>query len=637
MANHEPRSRPRGSPPRARGRRRTAAAGVFVAIAMLVPLGCEKKVEPAPTSAPTPTFSGPPFLRGTIGSLVRMRRDSAEPMLVSNYGLVVLPKGSGTGSSQVPPFLRSWLINEMRKRGLGSARLNTQALSPERVLADRDTAVVTVHGFIPPGAVRGTRFDVLVRAVPQTETTSLTGGLLWTAELSPGGTNTARRFTFPLATAYGPMYISPDRDMAIDRPDYEHETTGIIVGGGKATEARPIELVLNQPSWVRSRLIGDRINERFGRTTDPRPIAEPQTDLLIRLNIPDRYANRPEELIDLISHTYLDRGPNFEAQQAVRLADQLRRSPQHEGEVVLAWRALGRTVVPQLRPLYEDESMTVRLAALEAGAWLEDERASRYLDQIASMDDPELRRRAAEALVYLPDSTTGTRVLKRLLDDEDRSVRIAAYESLAENGDPLIDRWAVGELHGPKFYIDRVPAERPLIYITPDGTPRLVVFSEQLPFEGRVLARLWDNHLMIEGNADDGYLNVFYQGPGRLEGRTLRIAPTVATLAFALAHHPTASQPQDGFDLSYGETVNAIYHLCERGVIPAPVEVRRSALMELIEGRQEQLPTPTRPETAPPSPDLTDDVSGRDTALRSESEDAMPDGSARRRPESGLP
>src|SRR5699024_3125977 len=121
---------------------------VTLGVVALLLSGCESTRESSGAPAPTATYNGPTYLRGTVGSMTSLR--NAEPLLVSGYGLVV--NLHDTGSSDVPSFLRKALINRMQKRGLGSAQLGTQKLTPQRVLADKNTAVVAVRGLIPPGA-----------------------------------------------------------------------------------------------------------------------------------------------------------------------------------------------------------------------------------------------------------------------------------------------------------------------------------------------------------------------------------------------------------------------------------------------------------------------------------------------------
>lgn len=571
----------------------------FAAAALVTLAGCgEKSAKRAPATAPPPTYTGPAYLRGTVGSLARIREGDDRPMLVSQFGLVVYPRGTGTGSAEVPAFLRQRLINDMRKRGLGSARLGTQALSPTRFLASKDTAVVRVEGLIPPGAVPGTPFDVVVTALPQTQTTSLAGASLWTTELAVDGANTQMQFSTPLAEAKGTMYLNPFDDTLDEQDKQRFLRQGVIIAGGKATKRRRIELILNQPSWLRSRAIADRINERFPAEPDERiETAEAKSDLIVELNIPRRFAAQPQSLLELVGHLYIQRGVDFEPQQAQRLAQVLQQQPGAARRIMLAWRSLGKTVIPVLREYYDSENLTLSLASLEAGAWLGDEHASRYMLDYAEHADVAVRKRIAEALVYLPDSIRGGKALKMLIDDDVRSVRIAAYEALAHNNDRrVLRRFAIEGDTGLKFVIDQVLSDKPMVYVTQESVPRLVLFGPDLSFESPSLAQLWNSRLMLRTEQGKP-MSVYYQPPNEIKGKTYEIVPTVATFAYLLAHKPTLEDPQDGLDMTFSQVVDAVYHLCKQGAIPAPIEVKTSQIASLITGMQEQGPG-GRPETS---------------------------------------
>ncbi len=678
---------------------RLGLLGLAAGLLGLSGFGCQtRELEAPPAAAPAITYTGPAYLRNTVGSLARLRNN--RPMPVSGFGFVT--GLNGTGHRGAPAYLRQRIVNEMKKGGFGSANLGTSLLTPERALDDINTAVVAIEGLIPPGATRGTRFDVLVSALPATETTSLAGGRLFSTDLSLGGADPSNRYSHPLARARGSLYLNP---FDADDPAEESETfrrQAIIVGGGEVTEDRLIEIVLNQPSWQRARAIEDRINERFPMAPEDRTVktANAISNLVIRISVPRRFSNEPEQLLDLIAHLYITNAPQFEPMQARRLYQEFRDDPNAADAVKLAWMALGKTITPVLREYYEDERQDIRLAALEAGAYLQDERSSQHLLELAGSDDPRLRARVAQALVFLPKSLRGGRALKQLLDDQDVSVRVTAYESLARTGDPIVERIAVRNEGGIKFIIDRVPAERPLVYVTYRGIPRIVIFNPSLGFELPEVARLWDNRLMLRtpdtlGEALAGLevggtlflpvygrgelvetgsprweapvfditgtpatmlieskslhdrfaetigeptekpqalivaqlvkreLNesktqietqlklldlrradserpvmVYYQGPGSTQGRTYKIQPTVATLAFMLAHKPTLDVPQDGLDLSYSEVVDALYRLCNQGYVSAPIEVDTTPLAALIAGQDAGQTTGPRPETS---------------------------------------
>ncbi|MDH3583173.1 MAG: flagellar basal body P-ring protein FlgI, partial [Phycisphaerae bacterium] len=192
-----------------RHRRDWRSAGLGMLSGLLVVLGgCNGdpvRVPARPAPPPPPTYRGPAFLHGTIGSVASLR--GYLPVLVSGYGLVA--GLDDTGSIDCPPALRGWLLNEMAKRGFGRESLGFGQLTPEQVLASRSTAVVLVQGIIPPGAPADQRIDILVTALPQTQTTSLEGGVLYTTDLRVEGANVNRPSFGAIARARGPIFLDP--------------------------------------------------------------------------------------------------------------------------------------------------------------------------------------------------------------------------------------------------------------------------------------------------------------------------------------------------------------------------------------------------------------------------------------------
>lgn len=621
--------------------RRCRVVVALLALALSLSAGCTKDVKPAPPPTPAPTFTGPAFLQGTIGSLCTVR--GMEPQLVSGWGLVVgLP---GSGSTQVPAFLRQWMLTEMRRGGVGSVQTRDLLnATPEQILASGTAAVVAVEGFIPPGAPRGTRFDVLVSALPQTDTTSLEGGLLWMTNLSLGGANEQLKFTRKLAVARGPMYLNPfDADTrpvaAADDIYTPGRRQAVVLSGGAVVDDRKIELILNQLSWIRSRLISDRINERFQRdaAVDRDETAVAKTNQVIEVNIPARFARRPEFLINLIGHLFLQRGAEFEPQKAQELADLLRVEPRYAADVVVTWQTLGKLSLGVIRQYYADEHPHLRLAALEAGARLGDMRVVEGIDRLTRSDDPAIRKQAVAMLSYLPSSEKAPAIVSRLFDDSDRAVRIAAYETAVDIDHPGLHRTQMGEGVDFKFFLDLVPAQEPLIYFTQKEEPRLVIFNPMLGFNTSGVMKVWENHLMIRPGANDRQAaSVFYQAPGQTSGKTVEIAPTVANLVFLLAHSPTKRNPADGFNLSYSQVINAIFTLGKEGNITAPLEVQLNPLAKAIARARQDGGIGPRPDTAgspdlPPAPagekPATEDGARRDSAPPAEGgTDAKPEG-----------
>lgn len=692
----------------------TAALSAAAVAASLTIAGCggqKEIVADTPAAAPGATFTGPRELRGTIGSMTRL--EGTKPELVGRYSLVV--NLDGTGSGIVPEWMRSWLVNEMRKRGVGRQSIiarnpEWEFMTSQRILDDPQTAVVRVSGLIPPGASKGTRFDLLVEALEQdTTTTSLAGGTLWQADLGRAGADPRLLDVRTIAIGRGPIYIPPyaaihgDDGTQDERTRYHRQA--VIVGGGVVTESRRLEIVLNQRSHDMAGRIQGVINSNFRKpsTEDGDPTAVAKSDALIELNIPQRYQRNPQHLLDLISHTFL--APDEPIVSRVdRMIDWMERENTAEvrRRATLTIKALGPIAAEHLAKHYDHDDRDIRMGVLEAGAYLKDASVASRLIEMIDSGDSAVRIAVAEGLVHLPRDTRALAALRNLLSDRDGEVRMAAYSTLSVHGDPMIDSLAVTSREGVKFMIDRVPSDIPSVYIEAEGLPKVVLFDPRQGFRQPVFATLWNNRMTLlspstipqatlgleEGNTaflpvvrrgpvtvdeatgvsraevfDAGGgsavvrasnadaaailtdaipeatgsdplllqgrvaemiagratveligvdrsleampLSVYFRNPRELKPTVHRVTPTVATLAYFLAHRPTMRAPQEGLDMNFGQVVDALYSLGRSGAIPAEVSLRQSALADMISGVRDRSAPIERPETdgnAPEAP-----------------------------------
>ena len=587
-----------------RWQRCLAAALVVVLTCGLLP-GCMGRTVRTPPSSPPPKmYRGPKVFHGTVGSMARVLQEDTEPILVSNYWVVV--GLNGTGSRDVPRSLFSRLANALGHEGLGRLSQGTHNLTPRRLLEHNSTTVVKVEGLIPSGATRGDPFDLLVTAL-QPLTTSLEGGTLFRkVDLAPRGTE--EDFVHPYATASGPLYLDPFEDEATRAQRQERSRVAGVLAGGEVTRDRKIRLVLNQANARLCGIIADAIDERYGGNLDhgDRPrTAEAKTEGLIEINVPTRWRGQTPRLMNLIMHCYVQRQPDFRAKQAQTLARVLQEDPDRFAErVALAWEAMGPNVLPVTRRYYEHPDVKVRFAALQAGSHLQDEQTSAPLAHLADVGAPEQRRRAAELMVHLPDSLRAAHALKTLLDDDDRTVRIAAYRALSRTGNMDMISRIVFRTRGKKlkFILDIVEAKRPLIFISQTGLPRVVVFNSFTGFKADTVASLWDHQLMVK--APDGKpAEVYYLKPGDTEGRKVEMLPHVAHLVKYMAQDD--SLRHKGLNLSYSHVANALHEFQRSGHIESELEIQPSPVAEMI-ARYLRTTDQERPETETPAPPEVD-------------------------------
>ncbi len=562
--------------------------------------GCDDDKAPPPTP-PAATYQGKPYLYGTVGSLTSLR--GYEPLYVSGYGLVVGLEG--TGSTSTPTYIRSWMTTYIRRMGFGTEKFRQyQSMSPERILASGTASVVVIEGLIPPGAPRGTLFDTLVTALPGTQTSSLRNGFLYTFDLSIDGANPRLLFTRPLARAGGDVYLDP-----LDPPSKNAEARmldermGVVLSGGVATENRKLELLLNQPSWGRSVMIAQAINNRF-----PPPVlreenfyAKAFNDQIINIKIPDAYANHPERFLDLISYVYVQVAPNGEGEVAQQMAKILAKDPKQARSVTLVWIGLGKLALPIVQQYYDSKQRHMQLAALEAGVRMGDssalgdaENKTRIIG-LSMSEDPDDRILSARLLLPKSDLFKAQVALKKLLDDPEKKVRIAAYETLAETGDDIIQRQTVGD--PTRFILDLVPSSQSMIYITQKDYPRVVIFNPMLGFKNNTIASVWDNRLMLRTQGQGEVATIFYQRPGEIDGETLKIAPAVGNLVYAMGQKPSSSNTDPGFGMTYSQVVGALKEMHVKGYIDCEWEVFNNPLSDIVKAARKTNPFEPRKET----------------------------------------
>ncbi|UCD75584.1 MAG: flagellar basal body P-ring protein FlgI [Phycisphaerales bacterium] len=555
----------------------------------------------------------PGILRGTIAS--RAAVVGYQPIVVRGYGLVV--GLNGTGSSDIPPSLRAHMLAEMGRHGIGSERTGTAHINPTAMLNSPDTAVVVVEAVIPPGAIGrrylprkwgeakqvipGTKFDVRVYADPRTGTTSLEGGRLYTCELRPGLPQTGSRQASPLAEAGGPIFANPFTDPGTDSTAV-NRTVGRILNGGEVLEDMPVKLRLFDPSHSGSSHLQNTINAKFPEEPlQGGPTAHGESDESIEITVPPSYRDNTEEFVQLLRHTTIRLSDPEGSAGLVRRS--VLENPADAETASWRWRALGPRALPVIRDFYDHVEELPRLAALQAGAKLNDALVVPHLIDMARNASAQSRIPAVNLLGEMRVDPRIGGALRELLDDEDVGVRLAVYEALVKRGDPSIQRIAVGE----KFIVDVLESDHPMIYIAQLGQPRIVIFSRDLSLNLPITVQIWSNRLMLKGDAGQEQVDVFYrQSPEDIRGVVLTADRNLAEFVRFLGHRTTIEQPAPGLGLSYGQTVGALYQIWSQNYIAADFKAEQDRILAAIVAQEARATVTERPEFSEPESESPD-------------------------------
>jgi len=618
--------------PRIHLRQRLLRLGLTVAAVAAIS-GCGEVIERVPpkpqqdrANAANFVLDVDPIMRGTVASETVV--DGLRPVVVRGYGIVVGLKE--TGGRLMPAEVRAMMLQELARRGIGNPASSPDGLTPQKMLDSPDTAVVVVEGVVPPGATEDTKFDLRVSALPGTDVTSLEGGRLYTTELRPGPLLVGSRQAQIIAEGKGPIFINPFVEPGATRSDAVNRLVGRILDGGRVSKDLPIKLKLATSSHTRARTIQSAINSTFPR--EPKQDSETargENADSIDLCVPPSYHGKTEDFIQLVRHVPLDVTSTEATALAVRRA--LVANPGNARSAMWRFRALGKRALPVIEDLYDYPEENPRMAALEAGAALDDPLAVKPLLSLATGGSVENRLKAIEllgAMDFNPDVDIG---LRPLLDDADVDVRLATYEALVKRKDPVIARMNIDG----KFDVALVPSSIPLVYVSQSGRPTIAVFGNELAVERPLTHAAWSNRLLMKADSIDDEIQVFWRPNDESRPEIQVSDPRLSEFIPFLGHKTTVEKPYPGIGLSYGETIGAVHQLWRAGYIKSDFKAEQDRVLAAILRSQQDEEQVSRPDfdpektvapsnpaapsdlaTVEPPPPVEVPVPGRDTVPR---------------------
>lgn len=232
------------------------------------------------------------------------------------------------------------------------------------------------------------------------------------------------------------------------------------------------------------------------------------------------------------------------------------------------------------------------MAALSAGAHLGDALVVPHLLDIAEKSTNKNRRMLA--ITQLGRMSTNPRIdvgLRKLLEDEDVDIRLAAFEAMLERRDPIIREAMVDD----KFILNQIPCSHPLVYISQTGKPRIALFGEDISLSRPLTLHTWEGRLLMKANETDEKVQVFYR-PEEGARAAIVLAPIdLPQFTRFLGHRTSIDDPSPGLDLGYGETISAIHVLWRKGYLECDFKAEQDRVLAAIlanESEEDRLPRP---------------------------------------------
>lgn len=484
----------------------------------------------------------------TVADLARVVESPALP--VRGFGIVA--GLFGTGSAECPVELRQEL-----EKFIWQQIPQAGAISPRRFIESLDTAVVEVVGVIPAMASAGQSFDIIVRPLSQTQTTSLSGGHLYTTDLKEMSRYTQfNQFANTIARAQGPIYT--DRNAQPGQPAW------YVLGGGYPITNTNISLLLNAPDFLAAGTIRNRINERFGLKTAN---AISAGELLI--TIPAAYQYDKLRFLSLIYQLYLAEQPALKSKRIETMVGQLQTaSDKFIAEVSL--EAIGRPALDQLSPLLKSEDAAVRFHAARCMANIGDARPLGVLREFIFDPQSPYRAEAIQTVGRAMRLSDAEPILLRAMALEDMKLRIIAYETALAAKSSHISRTLIAG----SFYVDRVLCGGDkVVYVMRKDRPGIVIFGSPVRCSDNIFMKSDDEQITLNARPGDKFLSVSRNHPSRPRViGPLASGFELTQIIRTLGESPEVQQGSTalpGLALSYSQIIELIEKMCKNGVLNA--------------------------------------------------------------------
>jgi hypothetical protein len=270
----------------------------------------------------------------------------------------------------------------------------------------------------------------------------------------------------------------------------------------------------------------------------------------------------------MVEATYLERTDELIAARVTAFAGELERGDDKAGAEV-ALEAVGRRSLDRLGALLESGTDEVRLRAARCALNLGDDRGLVALRRLVSDETSAYRLEALEAVVLAARRNDAAALARRLLNEGDRRLVLAAYEHLRRLGDLAVRQEPVGR----GFFLEWVRAtDRRAIFVTRTGEPRVVLFGPALRCRDNVFVETPGGGVVVNARPGQDHVTIARRHPKRprLIG-PVRATRAVGDIVRRLGCEPTAEDggAVAGLGVSYSDVTVVLEQLAARGGVDA--------------------------------------------------------------------
>lgn len=438
-------------------------------------------------------------------------------------GIAIVTGLDGTGSPANPGSYRDHLYTELRSH-------KDKISNPRDLCESKNTEIVILRGYIPPGARKGDIYDVEVEMAPGMEGTSLFDGVAFRTRLRPLAMF-GRRLTQGnvVGNAEGPVLVD---SVFETRQDISNNVNGWILGGGESSEDRQLGLVIH----TKNHGIGTtsqmklEINKRFKTLTAEGRVGIAKTTRSfnrVDLLLPEVYRHNVHRFSAVIANVRFNETADQRVNRLDELASQM-TNPTTCAKAALRLEAIGQTAIPTLKRSLNNQDLEIRFRAAEALTYCGETDGLATLKEVAEIE-PAFRWHALTALSICKDREAAEH-LEALMQANSAETRYGAFRALHTRSP---DHPAVYGRRFDDFFLHTVSVEEePMIHFSRSKRPEIVIFGEP---------KCSDDFLYVETG-----LTMRSAGPGKMKlvqysskrGREETVCSTdIKDLVDALASH----------------------------------------------------------------------------------------------------
>lgn len=519
-------------------------------------------------------------MEGTVGEITYIQGNSG--LRLRGYGLVAgLP---GTGGMNCPPEFRDYVAREIR-RARSANREEWPRAGTDELIDSPNSAVVMIEAMVPPGSIKGRRFDVHVTAV-DLDTSSIAGGMLLPCDLRIFNPEMPQLEGKVHGQCEGTVFVNPFVGKG-DNTTVINPREGIIIGGGANLIDRRLSLVAMYESYSVVRQIETVVNQRF-RVQGADKVADGLSSTTVQLTIPEDFVGHEMEFVELVRHLPLSTSRLTHEQRATTLIGQLAQPESSWEDIALSLEGLGKSIVSILQQYYTDQRPHLSYYTARVGVRLDDETAVPVVARHARDERSPFRFQAIRELGNCNLPGAAGVVLRDLLADENANVRIEAYEALRKVDPHALESFAVG--HDPlNFILDVVPSDGPtMIYARRSETRRLAVIGgDQIFFRAPILYSEPGKPLTLSADRDQAKLTIVRKDKmGNFVGEPIRAdlgMPVWRVIRFMGSNMETNIDKQlMGLGVDYASIIEVLYRMCAAGEINAEMRWEEPSIESLI-------------------------------------------------------